>query len=272
MTIRVGSPPLSFYAVQGAVVCAVLERAGYATEHVMAFHDEIYPRLGSGEIDVFCATWLPSAHATLWSPIEERAVKLGCLFRGGGFYIAASPRLAQDGARCILDLAQFDAVERAVVSVGSGGATLTSRARNALQVHGLDTAGFHVHAVPEKDWFEWIKNGTEKGRRFAAAVWRPSFVNATTDLALLSDPENAMGPQDDGWIAANRDFLRTAPNALKHLLAGLQLEIETIEALDIEVTIRSRHPPDVAIDWLAANAECIDKLISESLLAADLQV
>ena len=137
MKIKVGSPPLSFYAVQGAVVCAVVERAGYASEHIMAFHNEIYPRLGSGEIDVFCATWLPSAHATFWSPIEGRTTKLGRLFRGGGFHIAASPRLAQEGVRGILELAQFDAVERAVVSVGSGGATLTSRARNALHVYGL---------------------------------------------------------------------------------------------------------------------------------------
>lgn len=272
MTVKVGSPPLSFYAVQGAVVCAVLERAGYATEHVMAFHDDIYPKLGSGEIDVFCATWLPSAHGTLWSPIKDRATKMGRLFRGGGFHIAASPRLAQDDVQCIRDLAQFDTVERAVVSVGPGGATLTNRARRALQVYGLDTEGFHVRAVPEKEWFEWIKTGLEKHRRFAAAVWRPSFVNAATDLAFLEDPERAMGPLDDGWITANRGFLQTAPNALKYILSELQLDIETIESLDTKVTTKGQNPSEVALDWLRDNAKLIDRLISDSISAADARI
>lgn len=93
----------------------MLEEVGYVTKNVMAFQDEIYPSQGSGEIDLFCATWLPSAHATLWIPIEKQTEKLGCLFRGGGFHIAASPKLPHDDVRCVRDLVQSDAFERAIV-------------------------------------------------------------------------------------------------------------------------------------------------------------
>lgn len=108
----------------------------------------------------------------------------------------------------------------------------------------------------------------EKDRRFGAAVWRPLFVNAATDLTLVEEPKKAMGLLDDGWITANRDFLRTAPNALRYILSELHMEIETIETLDTKVTIKNSHLSDVALDWLGNNVKLVDKLISDSSNAA----
>src|SRR5689334_9489236 len=62
-TVRMGQISLSFYAVTGAVVEAVLRRLGHTVQVVQGSHAQIFPRLAAGEIDLLVAAWLPHGHA-----------------------------------------------------------------------------------------------------------------------------------------------------------------------------------------------------------------
>jgi glycine betaine/proline transport system substrate-binding protein len=60
-TIKLGQVSLSFYAVTGGIVQHILEKEGYAVEVIEGSHADIYPKVGSGEVDILAASWLPSA-------------------------------------------------------------------------------------------------------------------------------------------------------------------------------------------------------------------
>src|SRR5690349_8679896 len=80
--VRLGQINLSFYAVTGGVVQEVLERLGHTVEVSGGSHAQIFPRLGSGEVDLLVAAWLPHGHAVYWTQYGEHAEKLGVLYEG----------------------------------------------------------------------------------------------------------------------------------------------------------------------------------------------
>jgi len=61
--IILGQVSLSFYAVTGAVVHEVLKRLGHSVEVGERPHEEMFPLLGQGAIDLMAAAWLPEGHA-----------------------------------------------------------------------------------------------------------------------------------------------------------------------------------------------------------------
>jgi probable HAF family extracellular repeat protein len=67
--IVLGQVTLSFYAVTGAVVHEVLERLGHSVEVRQGPHEEMFPLLGQGAIDLMAAVWLPEGHAAYWARV-----------------------------------------------------------------------------------------------------------------------------------------------------------------------------------------------------------
>lgn len=263
--IRIGTPPLSFYAVQGAVVAKVLAGAGFDTVVVHEFHETIYPMLHSGEIDVFVASWLPGAHGELWRSYGRKAVKLGPIFSGGAFYLAVPDYLADSGIVSLDSLGQSH-VERDIVSVGPGGAALTSRARKAVSDYGLNEAGFRVDARPEAEWAEHAQRAYDERRAFAIALWRPCFLNAGIPLRPLKDPKGSMGPEDTGWITANQDFAAAADPLALALLGRICLGVGAITELDRLVVVEGLLPENAAERWVQENS---DKVVEWTRVARE---
>jgi glycine betaine/proline transport system substrate-binding protein len=65
--IILGQVYLSFYAVTGAVVHEVLERLGHSVEVRQGTHEEMFPLLGQGAVDLMAAVWLPEGHGAYWA-------------------------------------------------------------------------------------------------------------------------------------------------------------------------------------------------------------
>jgi ABC-type proline/glycine betaine transport system substrate-binding protein len=64
--IALGQVSLSFYAVTGAVVHEVLERLGHSVVVREGPHEQMFPLLGQGAIDLMAAAWLPEGHKAYW--------------------------------------------------------------------------------------------------------------------------------------------------------------------------------------------------------------
>src|SRR5262245_38901580 len=79
--ITLGQVSLSFYAVVGGVVQELLEREGYRVEVIQGAHAEIFPRLGSGEVDIFAAAWLPHGHAALYKSVKDVTFQIAPLYK-----------------------------------------------------------------------------------------------------------------------------------------------------------------------------------------------
>ena len=87
-TIKLGQVSLSFYAVTGGIVQHILEKEGYTVEVIEGSHADIYPKVGSGEVDILAASWLPSAHAVLYRKVETSTFKLAKLYDDARLYWA----------------------------------------------------------------------------------------------------------------------------------------------------------------------------------------
>ncbi|WP_299951486.1 glycine betaine ABC transporter substrate-binding protein [uncultured Ruegeria sp.] len=262
--VVIGSPPLSFYAVQGAVVGNVLSRAGASVSFVREFHETIYPKIGSGEIDVFVASWLPSGHSEFWKSVKNNARQMGEIFDGGAFFLAVPDYVHENEVSSISDLRDAS-FEKQIVSVGPGGAVLTNRANEALDDYGLREAGYEIDAREEADWVSHTLQAYGEGRKFAIAIWQPCFLNDQVSLRRLTDPDLSMGPDDTGWIIANTGFLAGAPAWIHALLANINLGIPTITKLDKRIVIDGLSPDDAAEEWVQNNAARVDAWIAAAL-------
>ncbi len=254
-SIVVGSPPLSFYAAQSAVVAAILERAGYKVQRVLEFHETIYPMLGRDEIDIFVASWLPNIHAQLWREVQHLAVPVGRIFTGGRFFWAVPDYMPADFVSSIGDLGKPDVAARTsktVVSVGPGGQALTNRARHALELYGLDEAGYVIDPRTDSEWVRIAEENCRARRWFATPCWRPCYINKLLALRPIADPRLTMGCADDGFIVANAQFVRRAPERVLEILAGIHVDVESITGMDFAINVEGLSPDEAAIQFLAA--------------------
>lgn len=86
--VVLGQVDLSFYAVTGGVVQEVLERSGQPFVVTQGSHGEIYPRLGTGEVDILAASWLPNAHAALYEKVRAHTFVVAELYRDARLFLA----------------------------------------------------------------------------------------------------------------------------------------------------------------------------------------
>src|SRR5262245_22120475 len=86
--IVLGQVSLSFYAVAGAVVHDVLERLGHRVEVRQGPHEEMFPLLGDGQVDLMAAAWLPEGHRAYWARYGARAEEITRLYEGARFFWA----------------------------------------------------------------------------------------------------------------------------------------------------------------------------------------
>lgn len=255
--IVVGSPPLSFYAAQSAVVAAMLSEAGYQVQRTLEFHETIYPMLGRGEIDVFVASWLPNIHASLWREVQQVAMPIGRIFREGRFFWAVPDYMPADLVRSIGDLRKPEVaadMSKMIVSVGPGGQALTDRARQALEIYGLDEAGYVIDPRADSEWVRSAEENCRAGRWFTTPCWQPCFINKLLALRMIADPRLAMGCTDDGFIVANTEFVRRAPERALEILAGIHLDVDTITEMDLAINSEGLSPDEAALRLLATRS------------------
>jgi glycine betaine/proline transport system substrate-binding protein len=76
----------SFHQVAAAVVEEVLVRLGHAVQVREGPHQQMYPLLARGELQLFADSWLPGGHGTYWEQIRDRVVEVAPLFDGARFF------------------------------------------------------------------------------------------------------------------------------------------------------------------------------------------
>ena len=114
---------LSFYAVTGAVVHAVLERLGHLVEVREGSHEEIFPLLGDGSVDLLAAVWLPEGHAAYWSKYGSNAREVTTLYDGAHFFWGVPDYVPREKVSSIADLATPEiaaTMSRTIQGIGMG--------------------------------------------------------------------------------------------------------------------------------------------------------
>jgi len=74
-SINLGHVNVSFYEATANVIGLMLERTGLNVGYRSGSHSNIYPLIASGELDLFVAAWLPTAHANYWNEYKNNLVE-----------------------------------------------------------------------------------------------------------------------------------------------------------------------------------------------------
>ena len=258
-SIKLGQVSLSFYAVTGGIVQHVLEKEGYTVEVIEGSHADIYPKVGSGEVDILAASWLPNAHAVLYKKVETSTFKLAKLYDDARLYWTVPAYVPAQEVSSIEDLLKPAVKSRmpsTVVSLPES-TGLTILGLEVLKSYGLDAAGYQLQAAPPGTWIGTFKTAYEAGNWVVFPLWQPQWINSVYELRVLEDPKRIFGT-DSAYLIANQQLKsKLSPRTLAHL-SNIRLSIAAITEMDKSMNVEKISARQAAERWIAANPQQVD--------------
>jgi glycine betaine/proline transport system substrate-binding protein len=253
--IVLGQVSLSFYAVTGAVVQDVLERLGHEVEVRQGPHEQMFPLLGDGQIDLLAAAWLPEGHATYWSRYAAQAAEVARLYDGARFFWAVPSYVPVDAVSSIEDLSKPAVAERVaklVQGIGAG-AAITTVSRKALDDYGLSQLGYSLQPGTQAEWVAALERGLAEKRWLIFPTWAPQFLNRDGQLRALADPRGVLGGTNHASLVAPRPRFEALPEMTRRSLARIELGIDGVTEMDWLVNVGKQSPREAARTWMRAN-------------------
>jgi glycine betaine/proline transport system substrate-binding protein len=252
--IKLGQVSLSFYAVTGGIVQEVLERSGVAFELSEGTHDTIYPKLGTGEIDILAASWLPNAHAGLYSKVKDQTFILSRLYRNAKLYLAV-PDYAPKNVLSVADLAKPEIssqFEKTIVGIGASSGLMIG-AEKMMTSYELRSAGYSLVSGPPANWIANFTTAYAEKRNVVMPLWQPQWLNASYKVRVLSDPQKIYGDGDEAVLLANNSLSKKIPDQVLKRLEKITLSVEAVTEMDRLVNVEKLSPRQAAQKWIAAN-------------------
>ncbi len=253
--IVLGQVFLSFYAVTGAVVQEVIERLGHAVEVRQGPHDEMFPLLGQGAIDLMAACWLPEGHAAYWAKYGANAEEVAKLYDGARFFWAVPDYVPESEVASIADLvnpAVAVRMTKLIQGIGTA-ATITTVSQKAVSEYGLDKLGYTLQPGKPADWIGAYEAAIAEQRWIVFPTWAPQYLNRGGKLRPIADPRGVLGGTNHASLVAPRERLQAIPAATRAVLARIDLGLDGVTEMDWLVNVGKKTPRDAARTWMQAN-------------------
>lgn len=251
--VVLGQVSLSFYAVTGAVVQEVLERLGHTVELRSGLHEDMFPLLGEGKIDLMAAVWLPEGHAAYWKRYGGDAVVVATLYEGARFFWAVPSYVPAGEVAALPDLARPGVAGRMAKTIqGIGaGAGITTLSQKAVAAYGLDAAGYGLRPGTSAEWLGACRDGLERRQWFVFPTWTPQYLNKDGRLRPLRDPQGILGGVNHGVLVAPRARLQALPERTRSVLARIDLGLDAVTEMDAAVNVGGATAREAARAWMA---------------------
>ncbi len=253
--VVLGNVSLSFYAVTGAVVAAVLERLGHRVEIVDGSHEQIFPLLGNDSIDLLAAAWLPEGHAAYWSRHGTKAEEVTTLYEGARFFWAVPAYVPATEVSSIADLARPEVaarMTRTIQGIGDG-AAISTLSRHAIDRYGLAAPGYEFRPGTQAQWIESHRAALAARRWMVFPTWMPQYLNRDGGLRPLADPRGVFGGSNRAVLVGSRARLSLLPAETRRVLSRIQLGIDAVTQMDWDVNVGGATPRNAAMAWIAAH-------------------
>lgn len=264
--ITLGQLNLSFYAVQAALVKEVLVQKGHEIELRQGAHQDVYPELGAGKIDVFVATWIPYSHSVFWETYKDVITPLGTGFEGGESFWAVPDYIPEDQVSSVEDLKKPEVKSKIRQLVrGIGAATgVTQRSQDVITEYDLAAHGYHVEPGTDAEWITSISEAYDAGEWFVCPLWQPQFLNKKYNLRKIAEPALCMGGIDTGRITAHSDFVARAPADTIETIKRISIGVDAITEMDYFVNVDGMSADEAARHWLAQNPDKLNHWLNGS--------
>jgi glycine betaine/proline transport system substrate-binding protein len=258
--VVLGQVSLSFYAVTGAVVQEVLERLGHTVTVRTGAHDEMFPLLGDGTLDLMAAAWLPEGHATYWAKHGGAATEVARLYDGARFFWAVPDYVPQHDVGTIADLAKplvAQRMTRQIQGIGAA-ATITRVSQEAIRSYRLDAQGYTLRPGTQAEWTGSFDAAIRDRQWFVFPTWAPQYLNHGGRLRALSDPQGVLGGVNHGALVAPAARFAVLPEATRKALSRIELGLDGVTEMDRMVNVERMTPRDAARAWIRANQARVD--------------
>ncbi|MRW84161.1 glycine/betaine ABC transporter substrate-binding protein [Pseudoduganella sp. FT26W] len=257
--VVLGQVSLSFYAVTGAVIQNLLEKLGHTVVVRQGPHEEMFPLLDSGDIDLMAAAWLPEGHAAYWKRYGQRAQEVAVLYEDARFFWAVPDYVPASEVGSIADLAKPQVAARMskrIQSVGSG-AAITVLSHKAVGDYQLGAAGYAVQPGPAADWIAAYEKARAAGEWMVFPTWAPQYLNRDGKLRPLQDTLGVLGGTSHASLVGSTRRLNTLPRNTLAVLARVKLGIDAVTEMDYLVNVGKLTPREAASMWMERNHDLV---------------
>lgn len=239
--LRVGHIDLSFHDAAAREVEAILERHGHTVTRSTAPHQEMFERMGRGEVDLLVSAWLPASHGAYLAPFEDEVTKITVLYEP--YCIWGVPDFVPvEDVGTIADLLREPALsrmERLIQGINPG-AGISRFSQAIVEQYGLDAAGYSFRSGNEAECFGRFIEAHEEGRWVIVPLWHPQWLHHRYRIRALDEPKGLLGGTDAATlIIRNTVKDRVHPAAMAELSA-LHLGNDRVSELDDRLQIASQ--------------------------------
>lgn len=231
--VRVGHIDLSFHDAAAREVERVLIAHGHTVERSSAPHEEMFARMGDGEVDVLVSAWLPSSHGRYLAPFEDEVDKLTVLYEPYCLW-GVPDFVPQDRVGEIADLLKapaLDRMERLIQGINPG-AGISRFSQAVVTQYGLDAAGYEFRTGTEEQCFGRFIDAVAEGRWVVIPIWHPQWLHHRYRIRALREPKGLLGGTDQATLLMRRDARQRVGGAAVEQLQALYLGNARVSELD----------------------------------------
>jgi glycine betaine/proline transport system substrate-binding protein len=258
--VTLGQIGISFYAVTGQVVQAVLERLGHDVDLRTGSHAQIFPELGRANVDLLVAAWLPSGHAVYWEQHGKEAVELTTLYRGARLFWAVPTYVSADAVGSVEDLRKPEVAARMVKTIRGTGpdSGLMIGSRKIMQAYELEAVGYELVPGKHDQWHAYFEDNYRHKRWFVMPYFRPNYLNRIAEMRMLEERFDFLGGENNGVLVAHRNFVDRMPARTLAVLRKVSLDLDAVAEMDYAVQVQGKTAREAAREWMARNASRVD--------------
>ena len=259
-SLTLGHVDLSFYEVTAKVVQSVLERMGYSVTVKTGSHAEIYPRLGTGEVDLFVAVWLPHAHASYWEQYKDSSIIVTTLFEDARLFWSVPDYVPATEVTSVADLRKPEVVARMQKEIrgtrpDSG---LMIGSKKIMEEYALNASGYQLVPGTPADWIAAFDDNINAKRWFVMPLWQPQYLNRVARMRILDEPKQLLGGTDKAYLVAHKDFAAKVDKHAWKALQRISLSVKAVTEMDYLVNVKKLTPEYAVRNWMAAHPDTVN--------------
>jgi glycine betaine/proline transport system substrate-binding protein len=235
-SVRVGHIDLSFHDASAIQIESVLRAHGLKVERSAAPHEEMFRRLGAGEIDILVSAWLPASHGTYLAPIEDQIRKVTVLYEP--YCIWGVPDFVpEDDVTSVTDLLRLPALEKMgrLIQGINPGAGISRFSAAMMLAYGLSDAGYRFRTGSEAECFDRFEAAVEARDWVVIPLWHPQYLHHRHRIRALQEPKGLLGGVDQATLLVRRDAEALVGAEALAALSALHLGNNLVSTLDDEL-------------------------------------
>jgi glycine betaine/proline transport system substrate-binding protein len=237
--IRVGHIDLSFHDAAAREVERILIAHGHRIERSAAPHEDMFGRMGDGEVDVLVSAWLPASHGAYLAPFVDDVRKVTVLYEP--YCIWGVPdHVPEEAVNEVADLLREPALERMerLIRGINPGAGISRFSAAIVARYGLDAAGYEFQTGTEAQCFGRFVDAVADGRWVVIPLWQPQWLHHRYRIRELREPKGLLGGKDQATLIVRKDAEERIGTAALAELATLYLGNARVSELDDLIQVR----------------------------------